>query len=225
MKNINELLDFNKIKQNLEHERIESTPSISNEAIDLVNELFMVFKVHVKTFNIWTKDSDELEFIKHEWVLCFQQAKLEMKDVIQGANKIRKAGYTYMITPAEFISLCKPTAEELGLPSLENAFRNAIENSYPTQSIKTWLHPVIRLTTLRTGSWNLVHEPQKIIKPLFEKHYQEECRLFAEGKICEQLEHDSERKKQEQLEPENISAFKHLNNMSTALKALKDILR
>lgn len=96
--------DFEKTKNRKQF--VEAT--ISDEAIDLVNELFQFFKVHVSGFNFYAKDIAELEFFKNEWVICFQRASVEKEEVLTAANKIRDLGLKKLLTPSEFIELCRP---------------------------------------------------------------------------------------------------------------------
>lgn len=85
--------------------------NISDDAINLINDLFRVFEVHISSFTYYASSNEKINFAKKEWVLCFQKACIELEEVKVGVNKLRENGFTYMITPAQFIKLCRPQKE------------------------------------------------------------------------------------------------------------------
>lgn len=82
--------------------------TLADDAIDLVNTLFKIFDVHVSAFSYFAQDDEKLKFAKREWTRCFQKSSLSREQFEVGLNSVRSTGFKFMITPADFIALCKP---------------------------------------------------------------------------------------------------------------------
>lgn len=166
----------------------EQIGMITSEAIDAVNFLFRIFEVNINGFNVFISNNKKLDETKQEWVTCFQNAKLEMHQVTRGANKVRTTNMKYMISPSEFIELCQPTAEDIGAPTLERAFKEACEHSNPATWSSTWSHVAVKEAYKRTGNSQFLNGKQDITLKKFTQHYSNACNDYAAGRIMEQID-------------------------------------
>ena len=171
-------------------QEISLNQSISDEALSLVNNLFILFKTHISAFHAYASNPDDLAEIKKEWVLCFHNAKIGKQDVIRGANKIRNTGgMKYMMSPADFIDLCNPEPEDIGAPNLKSAFMEACEHSNPATWSSTWSHPAVKEAYVRTGHSQFLNGKQDKTLNIFTSHYRNACNDYAAGRIAPQIEH------------------------------------
>lgn len=85
----------------------------------MIGEVAPIFSVHYPS-HFAQRFGDELESVMAEYALVVQQNGLKRMDVLRGVSKIRlgRAG-KWLPNPIEFAELCKPDAEELGLPNMD----------------------------------------------------------------------------------------------------------
>lgn len=80
-------------------------------------------------------------------------------------------------TLPEFRALCTPSAEDLGLPPLDAAYREAAN---ATQG-HTWSHPAVYVAAQAVGLFELRTLTQDRSRPLFERAYEIACRRAVAG--------------------------------------------
>ena len=81
---------------------------------------------------------------------------------------IRERADAWPPTLPEFQRLCQPTPEELGLPSVEDAYRVACLQRPDWQSV----HPIIWHARQAVGAFDLISLPEVRTRPRFEAVYQ-----------------------------------------------------
>ena len=87
-----------------------------------------------------------------------------------GLKKARASKSTYWPAVGVFIDWCKPTAEDFGLPSQEDAFREAIGNLGIFITAK-WSHQVVCEAVKQTTCYVLKNRPEKEARALFYRNY------------------------------------------------------
>ena len=80
----------------------------------------------------------------------------------------------------EFKSLCEPSPEELGLLSLESAYREAAEKCR-RPSRYAWSHPVVYHAGKTVGWYDLSSKPRSSTFPLFKSVYTSLCKRVMKG--------------------------------------------
>lgn len=162
--------------------------SIMNErAISLVNTLFTVLNTHISFFKLnYSNNQDEYMANKREWVKTFQERRISLEEVQAGVSKIRKLKEPLKnITPADFLRMCSPCAEDFGLPHVNDAYNEAIKNYGANIENPKWSHPTIRHAAYYTKSFELMNQPRDKSFKLFEHNYQKAIKLFISGGIGE----------------------------------------
>ncbi|WP_147275183.1 replication protein P [Thioalbus denitrificans] len=77
---------------------------------------------------------------------------------------------------------CQPTPEDLGLPGLEQAYREAVRMAGQHESIRgDWSHPAIYHAATQCGLFELATLTEAKARPLFERAYQIVCRRTLAG--------------------------------------------
>ncbi|MCD8560914.1 MAG: hypothetical protein LRY75_19315 [Shewanella xiamenensis] len=85
------------------------------------------------TMNLYSRDFSnrfgaELGSVVQEFVKQIGEAGLSVGEVMIGieAFKQRAATAPWSVNPAEFVAMCTPTPEQLGLPNAEQAYRDVL---------------------------------------------------------------------------------------------------
>lgn len=76
--------------------------------------------------------------------------------------------------PAAFAALCEPLPEDLGLPTVDAAWREATGNAHQPKQCR-WSHEAVRLAGADVGWWELMHvQPSRVdrLQRRFERIYQ-----------------------------------------------------
>ncbi len=165
---------------------------------------------------------------KRSWYKSLRESEINTSVQIElGLKKLRaRSGKDAQFIPAsgQFIELCKPTPEDVGLKSSELAFIEACEQSNPTAS-KIFSHATVKLARDLTGTFYLMSNPRSKTFPVFEKHYAECVKLFLHDRILNQIERESDYEKQVAIKSEIKEEYKSLTNHSDAIKQMKLILK
>lgn len=202
--------------------------AISNADIDLINWLFDALAAIRPAFKMAWPSQKELNTAKVQWVKALIEKGITRQEQIgKGIKACRAMRGDFITSPADFIALCKSSHEDIGAPSVDNAFKIALTNASAAfrNSKKDWVHEAVRHASLKTTSWALSHEPLRIIKPIFEKNYHEACQLYAEGRIMMQIEVHTPDIYEHKLQAKISDQFKDLKTPSLALQAIKTMLR
>ena len=175
----------------IKRENTEPGPllTISSEAIELVNELFETFQAIFPAFKQSWPNKAIYARAKAEWVKCFIDCEITNASVIKnGVKKVRSIGGIFVLSPGEFVKLCKPSPEEMGAPSIDSAYNEACTKYHPSYGPnKNWSHPAVKHAAERYGCE--IHKGTiKETKSKFEKMYLESCQQYQDGKILNQLE-------------------------------------
>jgi len=80
-------------------------------------------------------------------------------------------------TLPEFRGLCLPSATELGLPEVDQAYRMAIA--------RDWRHPIVWFAHDRVGSWAMRNKPETATRPIFERAYEDLLSQAQRGRVFE----------------------------------------
>jgi len=127
------------------------------------------------------------------------------KGLNRGIERLKagKAPSRFTPTPAEFVDMCKPSAEELGIPELDHCIHEITEargrwrfDKYP------FAHDLVRLMNERVG-YQIRHTSIKEFRRLCETEYQRLLELARNGKLPSFTErlprHAEERSRIEQM--------------------------
>jgi hypothetical protein len=93
------------------------------QARKIINELFKQLKALCPLHNIAWPEQEVYDTAKRLWLDTFIEKGLSSWDKIQfGLRKLRDSNVKYAPTVTEFIALCYPTREELGIPSAQESY-------------------------------------------------------------------------------------------------------
>lgn len=206
-------------------------PKLDAQTMDVVNDLFTTLRRILPAFkNAWPTQA-EYQGAKKEWVKAFMQVGLSDIGMIKrGVEKIRVLDTPFIPSPGQFIAMCDYDLEELNLPSVDMAYKEACKNSHPCEKNKRWSHVTVKHAWSSTGGWDLQHQDEKQTRPRFERNYKYAINLYRKGELRDQLEDKSketealkaEQKKRDAIEKKAKDAG--VNNYETAKAHLNKLL-
>lgn len=149
----------------------------------IVNELFKTLTAIFPAFkNAWP-DNETFSQAKAEWVKAFEEVNLHQIEKIKlGVKRYRLLAKPFAPSPGEFISMCNPTAEDMGFPSVHMAYKEACDRRMELED-KIWTHAVVKQAWSDTGSHELKSLSQKDSYPMFKRNYEIAIKKFLNGEL------------------------------------------
>lgn len=114
------------------------------------------------------------------WAIGFIEAGLTKRQIDFGIKKTVAKAKHCPDAPA-FIALCKPSAEDMGLPILVDAYTEACRNAHPATAERNWSHPAVYHTAKQVGSFELRSLEKEKTFPMFESAYQQTINAILNG--------------------------------------------
>ena len=144
---------------------------VDHESGLVINRLFRELKAVFPAWrNAWPTDEDEAA-AKRSWTKAFISVGLtQLEQIHFGVEQCRLSGRPFMPSVGEFIQWCQPTPEMLGLPSAEQAYRQACALAHPTAD-RSKAHPAVFHAAKDAGLHLLVNQPESVSRPVFGYHY------------------------------------------------------
>jgi hypothetical protein len=151
--------------------------------VSVINSLFRELQ---SIFPAWKQawpDQDALGAAKATWTKAFMSERINRIEQIRfGIEQCRKLATPFAPSVGEFIVMCQPTAEQLGLPSVTKAFHEACRNVHPSMAgVANWSHDAVYHAACESGFRNLNTLPQDASRRLFERNYQIAVRAILAG--------------------------------------------
>lgn len=149
----------------------------------VVNMIFRTLTTIFPAFRQAWPSQPDFDEAKKEWVKAFIQAGIsDVGQIKYGIDSFRLLRNPFIPSPGQFIALCKPSMESLGIPSVNEAFRIACIAS-GRNSDKNWVHVSIEHAAIRTGKSDLSSKPEIYTYKTFERHFENSVQDFINGKL------------------------------------------
>ncbi len=181
-------------------------------AINVVNQLFEKLTVIMPAFKqAWPKEGD-FELAKKEWIIAFHQANINtIEQIKRGLNHFRLLATPFVPSPGEFIEWCQPSPEDIGMPSIEQAYKEACLQARPQTWVKDWSHDGVKDAYRRTGNNSFLNESSEECNKKFAQHYRQVCQDYAAGRIQPQIPFKKPFSKTDEGNPEMIGDYDFVN--------------
>lgn len=153
----------------------DSTREVIDELFDRVRGICSGWKQAWSTPAVMGK-------AKEEWLAEFMSAGLNQRELIDnGVRVLRQSKSPFVPNPATFVDWCY-SADQLGLPSLEAAYREALAKTHPA-SVETarWSHAAVYHAAARTGFSKIQSLPRDLGLKALEEQYSKIRREIARG--------------------------------------------
>lgn len=228
VEHIKNLVDLNKFKENQKEKS-----SIDEKTRELIKFLFKELKdIFYEAPNRWKTQEDFLN-AKRQWFTAFIENNINtIEQLTHGLKQCRARNSNFIPIVGQFISWCKPTADDLGLlhPFLAYGAAIKLNSPYGTPDTMTKIQEmIIRHAIGNTGSYELKTLPESKSRPIFERNYDIAIKQYLAGElkeipkaIVDQHVDDIEQRKRDKVTMETYKCIKtpvdHLNTMRSMLK-------
>lgn len=149
----------------------------------VINSLFRELQAAFPAWKQAWPDDKALSAAKATWTKAFMAEKINKIEQIRfGIEQCRKLETPFAPSVGEFIALCQPTPEMLGIPPMAKAFREACRNAHPGMAgIANWSHDAVYHAACECGFANLNRLPEDACARLFERNYKITVRAIMAG--------------------------------------------
>jgi hypothetical protein len=105
-----------------------------------------------------------------------------------GMAKVRAMNSPWLPSPGEFCEWCKPSVEDYGLPSIEDAFNEARTEVGKHASLRKWSHDAVYLASVDTSFFDLKNLSDKSfqykeVKARFSENYTKIVKRVQSGEV------------------------------------------
>lgn len=183
VRNITEIINMDsytrtaKFKQNEDvarplHKEYQPTPEQLKAAAEIINKLFAELQTCFPAWRQAFGSKADMDIAKRTWARGLVEAKITSDHQLQiGLSKARRSDSPFWPSIGQFIKWCQPNPEDFGLPSPEQAFREASKNSHPSATNSRWSHQVVYISAREVGAFELSNLPRDKSWPIFERAY------------------------------------------------------
>lgn len=153
----------------------------------VVNALFQELQAIFPAWRQAWPDDKALAAAKKSWIKGFMAADItKIEQIRYGLEQCRADGCVFVPSVGQFIAWCRPTAEMLGLPELDKAYREAVTNSHPAATPR-WSHPAVHHAACETGFYALNHLQEEQSRKLFARNYEATVRMVMAGEPLREI--------------------------------------
>lgn len=118
----------------------------------------MIFIQLQAIFPAWRQawpDDKALALAKRSWTRGLQASGIRTIEQVRfGIEQCRRSGSAFAPSIGQFVAWCLPTAEMLGLPTEDAAWREAVQACANPEGWR-WSHEAVRLAAAAVGFWEL----------------------------------------------------------------------
>lgn len=151
--------------------------------VQVINSLFRELMAIFPAWKQAWPDQEAINAAKATWTKAFMAEKITKIEQIRfGIEQCRKVGSDFAPSVGKFITLCQPTPEMLGIPTLDAAFHEACRNAHPAMAGQaTWSHDAVWHMAKEAGFESLNRLETSLARKLFERNYVITVRRLVEG--------------------------------------------
>ncbi len=167
--------------------------------VDVVNALFKELQAIFPAWKQAWPDDEALATAKRSWIKAFMAAGINTLEQIRfGVERCRALGRPFAPSVGEFVAMCQPTPEEMGIPPLARALAETLENFHPSRAgSRHWTHPAVRHAALQCEAQNLGSMEVERGEKVFARAYDITIRMLVAGEplgdIATGIGHDSQK--------------------------------
>lgn len=153
----------------------------------VVNALFRTLKA---TFPAWKQawpTADAEAAARREWIKAFAAAGIRRVEQLRwGVEACRASDSDFMPSPGKFVAWCRPSAQQLGCPAVEQAFLQACQLAHPAAD-RSSAHPAVWHAAHEAGLHALGTLPENRSRPLFERAYSLTLGMIERGEALREI--------------------------------------
>lgn len=172
---------------------------ITQDTVEVVNDLFRRLRGIFPAWRQAWPSTEALAASKEEWITGFAEEGIRSIEQIEfGIQNCRKLKKPFAPSVGEFIAMCQPTPEDLGIPPMPKALAEALENFHPSRAgSRTWSHAAVHHAALQCEAYNLGDMKPEQAEKVFARAYDITIRMLVAGEplgdIATGIGHDSQK--------------------------------
>jgi hypothetical protein len=189
-------------------------------AAGVINRLFADLQALFPAWRQSYPGEADLAAAKRGWTRALVEAGVTTEEQLQwGLRRARLSSSPFWPSVGQFIQWCQPDPISLGLPSPEQAYREACAMAHPAADHSRWSHPAVRVAAREISSHSLRTLPESETKEIFIRAYEIAVRRVADGEdLSAEIPRGlPERPAPRPADPE--TARRHLRRMRQLLRA------
>lgn len=165
--------DLMKSMGNLPAEAVQEPKAARADTARIVNNLFAELKSIFPAWRqAWPNDDAEVR-AKRTWVKAFVKSGIRSLEQLRyGIEACRQLETDFIPSVGKFVKLCTPTAEDLGFPIEEHAWREVVRHC-DNPGRHNWSHQAVRLAGAAVGWFHLRCSsiPEETLRRRFDHAY------------------------------------------------------
>ena len=191
-----------------------------------------VFKELALIFPAWKhnwKDEEQLNSVKLQWTKAFIENNIcTMDQISYGFTKARQADTDFLPSCGKFVSWCKPSPEDLGYPTEQQAMRLCIthrtnQKMFTPQNLN--IRPMIVELCTRIDWWLINTASSQSDHKKADKHFKEEYLNLINSGYQEPEETTHDRLETTEVVRDRMSGQQLEDGRKRGLDVIKDIKR
>jgi hypothetical protein len=163
---------------------VETAPlKIDTGTTDVVNSLFKELQAIFPAWRQAWPDDEALKAAKRSWIKAFMaQGINQLGQIRYGIENCRKLQKPFAPSVGEFIAMCQPTPEALGIPSHDAAYAESVANAHPSMAGgREWSHQAVYHAASQCGFHALNTMKAEVSRKLFDRNYDITIRMMLAG--------------------------------------------
>lgn len=167
--------------------------NIDNWAANQIDKLFASLCSQHPAWRSFLKSEQEIGEYKRQLVLAMMENGINKPEMLKlGIQKSRRSDKPWMPGVGEFVSWCKPTPEDFGMPAFNEAllevnryiwtFHDVVEGrGYRGQEPHKWSHPAVYWAAIQTPSSDRRGMNAEQWRKVFQRSYEYACKKVMSG--------------------------------------------
>jgi hypothetical protein len=163
---------------------VEAAPlRIDTGTASVVNLLFKELQAIFPAWKQAWPDDETLKAAKRSWIKAFMAQGIQRIEQIRyGIENCRALRNPFAPSVGEFIAMCRPTPELLGIPSHAAAYAEAVANAHPSMAgAWKWSHQAVYHAASESGFVALSTMKAAASRRLFDRNYDITLRMLVAG--------------------------------------------
>ncbi len=192
---------------------------IPDEVKELVDHVFRQLSVIFPAWRVaWKGGNDQetamnVSLAKKEWTKSFFENGINTTEHIRyGLAKARKSESDFLPSCGKFVTWCKPSPDDLGIPSFETAYRHATKS--------TWSHQIVYELFKRVGQWDFTYMSDKALRAACRPIYDDIVKEVISGEFNPEKPKPKNRQIENKAEPKKKYTMTHKKAMEQMRKSL-----
>lgn len=204
----------------------EDQKKLDSVSVAIVNQLFAIFESICRGFEKqYGQQQRKLNMEKIQWALGFMDSGINRIEQLEfGIKQCRLEGPINTPTLGQFLKWCMPNPEQLGIPSVDIAYKEACRNSKLEMHERKWTHKAVYNAYFMCNYFELINLPEKNTFPIFKRNYEIIVKKMVRGEELKAIPlgvtHDRTSERKGDVKKE----YEHCRNHQSAMAAMRDLL-